>query len=116
MSDDRELLLLKGVATDIIEPIWKSEFYNDAEDYIIYKDPENKSNPKSEEEIEQIHSELNRIKEDLVDTIVEDLIEKNIKTIEDIRRDFSIVRDVCYKRFAEFRRRFWDVIRPRFTA
>jgi len=116
MSEDRDILLLKSVAKEIIEHVWKTEFYNDAEDYISYEDGERKEVLRSEEEIEQINSELSRLKNDLVDEIVEDFINNGINSMEDIAKSYDKVREICYKRFEEYRRQLWDVIRPEFPS
>jgi len=116
MSEGRDTLLLKGVVGDLIERLWKTQFYNDVEDYILYIDPQTKSTPRSEEEIKQIHSELNRVKEDVVDEIIEDLKANGITKIEDIIREHSKIRNICHERFSQYRRRFWDVIKPGFSA
>lgn len=116
MSQADDTLLLKGIAADLIEPIWKAEFYNDAEDYIIYEDPDQKKNHRSENEIEQISSELFRLRNDLIDEIVEDLIAANITKIEDVMRSHTRVRKICHKGFAKYRRRLWNVIKPELPA
>ena len=113
---NHDTLLLKGIAADLIEPIWQSEFYNDVEDHILYRDPEDKKNPRSEEEIGKIESELNRLKNDLIDEIVEDLLEKNISTIEDIRRSYKDVQKICHERFGNYRRRLWNVVKPELSS
>lgn len=107
-----DALLLKGIAADLIEPIWRGEFYNDVEDSILYHDPEIRSNPRSEDEIDTIEAELSRLKNDLIDEIVEDLVEKGISTIDDIRGSYKEVQEICHKRFGEYRRRFWNVVEP----
>ena len=116
MSEDRDTLLLRSVAKEIIEHIWKTEFYNDAEDYILYEDGERKEVLRPEEEIEQINSELSRLKNDLIDEIVEDFINNGINSMEDIAKSYDKVRDICYNRFEEYRRQLWDVIRPEFPS
>jgi hypothetical protein len=116
VSEDRDILLLKSVATEIIENIWKTEFYNDAEDYVLYRDAEGKKVPRSEEEIEQINSELSRFKNDLIDEIVEDLGSNGINSMEDIRNSFEKVREICYRQFGTYRRHLWDVVKPRFST
>jgi vacuolar-type H+-ATPase subunit I/STV1 len=109
MSEDRDILLVKSVAKDIIEHIWKTEFYNDAEDYILYRDSKTKKNPRPEKEIEEIDSELSRLKNDLIDEIVEDLTGSGINSMEDITKSFEKVKEICYKRFGKYRRQLWDV-------
>lgn len=114
MNTDRETLLLKAIISIILEPIWKSEFYNDAEDHILYNDPEIKKNPRSESEINQMISELNRIKNDLLDEIVDDFQEKGIVTIEDIAQNEKRVQEICHTRFSRYRRDLWDVVGSEF--
>lgn len=116
MSEDRDILLLKSVAKEIIEHVWKTEFYNDAEDYILYQDPQRKRVPRPEEEIEQINSELSMLKDDLIDEIVEDFIADGINSMEDITKSYEKVREICYKRFGEYRRQLWNVIKPEFPS
>jgi hypothetical protein len=112
MSEDRDILLVKSVAKDIIEHIWTTEFYNDAEDYVLYRDPKIKKDPRPEKEIEEIISELSRLKDDLVDEIVEDLTGNGINSMEDITGSFEKVKDICYNRFGKYRRQLWDVVKP----
>lgn len=116
MSESGDTLLLRGIAADLIEPIWHAEFYNDVEDYIVYQDGENKTKLRSEDEIEQIKSELNRLKDDLIDEIVEDLLEKKISKIEDITRSYKDVQKICHQRFGDYRRRLWNVVKPELPA
>ena len=116
MSEDRDILLLKSVATTMIEHIWKTEFYNDAEDRILYRRAERRKVSRPEEEIETIHSELSILKNDLVDEIVEDFKTNGINSMEDITASYEKVREICHNRFAEYRRHFWDVIGPEFPS
>ena len=112
MSEDRDILLVKSVAKDIIEHIWKTEFYNDAEDYVLYRDSKTKKDPRPEKEIEEINSELSRLKDDLIDEIVEDLTGNGINSMEDITRSFEKVKEICYNCFGKYRRQLWDVVKP----
>jgi hypothetical protein len=116
MSEDPDILLLKSVAKEIIEHVWKTEFYNDAENYILYKDPRRKRRPRSEDEIRQIDSELSRLKNDLVDEIAEEFNSNGINSMEDITESYEKVSEICYKKFEEHRRRLWDVIKPGFPS
>jgi hypothetical protein len=116
VSEDRDILLLQSVAKEIIENIWKTEFYNDAEDYILYRDAKRKKVARSEEEIEQINSELSRLKNDLIDEIVEDFVSNGINSMEDITKSYEKVREICYNRFGVYRRHLWDVVKPRFST
>ena len=110
--NENDTLLLKGIAADLIEPIWRGEFYNDVENSILYHDPEIRSNPRSFQEIDMIESELSRLKNDLIDEIVEDLVEKGISTLEDVRRSYKEVQEICLERFGAYRRRLWNVVKP----
>jgi len=116
MSEDPDILLLKSVAKEIIAHIWKTEFYNDAENYILYEDSRLKKKPRSEDEIRWIDSELSRLKNDLVDEIAEEFNANGINSMEDITKSYGKVREICYKKFEEHRRRFWDVIKPGFPS
>jgi len=116
MSENGEFLLLKAIAAEVINDLWKSEFYNDAEDYILYRDPQSKTNPKTEEEIDQANQEIARVKDELVDVIVEDFVDNDIKTIGDVTQKYATVREICHKRFGEYRRRLWGAIKPRFST
>lgn len=111
MNDTRETLLLKAVAADLLEIIWKTEFYIDAEDYILYKDPDKKLSHRSDEEIKRINSELSRVKNDLIDEIVEIMLEQRIKTFENVAENYDIIREICHKQFGIYRRRFWNVVK-----
>lgn len=93
MSEDPDILLLKSVAKEIIEHIWKTEFYNDAENYILYKDSRRKKIPRPEDEIRQIDSELSRLKNDLVDEIVEEFNLNGINSMEDITKSYGKVAE-----------------------
>jgi len=116
VSESDDTLLLKAAAAELIEQIWKAEFYNDVENYIMYKDPKKKKNPRPEREIEQILSELDRLKNDLIDEIVEEMHEKNIIKFEDIIQSYEAVRKICHECFANYRRRLWDVVKPELPA
>lgn len=116
MSEDPDILLLKSVAKEIIAHVWKTEFYNDAENYILYEDSRLKKKPRSEDEIRWIDSELSRLKNDLVDEIAEEFNANGINSMEDITKSYGKVREICYKKFEEHRRRFWDVIKPEFPS
>lgn len=116
LSEDRDIRLLKSVAKEIVEHIWKNEFYNDAEEDILHQDVDGKKVPRSEEEIEQITSELGRLKNDLIDEIVEDFINESINSMEDIVDSFEKIRKICYGRFGDYRRRLWDVVKPGFPS
>lgn len=111
MSEDRDILLLESVAKDIIELIWKTEFYNDAEDYILYSDGKRKKHSRTEDEIEQINSELSGLKNDLIEEIVEDLTANGINSMEQITKSHEKVREICYEHFGEYRRHFWNVVK-----
>jgi len=112
MSHDRDTLLLKSVAKDMIEHIWKTEFYNDAEDYILYRDPKTRETHRRDDEIDEINLELNRLKDDLIDEIVEDLITNKISSMEDIAKSYEKVREICHSRFGDYRRKLWNVVKP----
>jgi hypothetical protein len=111
---EQDTLLLKGIAADLIEPIWKAEFYNDAEESIEYLDPKEKTKPRPEVEIRKMMSELNRLKNDLIDEIVEEMLEKKIVTVEDLRRYYKEVQSTCHERFGDYRRRLWNVVEAGF--
>ena len=111
MGEDRDILLLKSIAKEIVEHIWMTEFYNDAEDYILYEDAERRV-PRSEDEIKQINAELTRLKNDVVDEVVEDFITSNLGSVEDIVESYEELREICHGKFSENRRAMWDVIKP----
>jgi hypothetical protein len=111
VSDD-EARLLKAIAADLVENIWNAEFYNDAENYIIYKNPKKGKDPRPDREVKQIRSELNRLKNDLIDEIAEEFSDAGITKFEDIRQSFQKVQAICHRRFADYRRRLWNVVKP----
>jgi len=115
VSESEDTLLLRGMVADLIEPIWRTEFYNDVEGAITYKDAK-KKDPRSEEEIEQITSELDMLKNDLIEEIVEDLRNAKITKVEDIANSYKEVQKICHQGFAKYRRRLWDVVKPALPA
>lgn len=103
--------LLKAIASMLLEPIWKSEFYNDAEDYINYYDPRAKRNPRPENEVNRINRELNRIGNDILDEIVDDLQQNSIIKIDNILNNEKLVQQICHTKFSRYRRELWNVVR-----
>jgi hypothetical protein len=112
----RSETLLKAQVSILLESIWVTEFYNDAEDHIQYQNPITKQNPRPEEDITKIVSELQSLKNDILDEIVDDLIRNNIRTFEDISNNYTNVRDICHKRFATYRKELWNVVKTEFPT
>ena len=116
MSIEHETRLLKAIASNLLEPIWHEEFFVEAEDHILYNDPKTKNNPRNEDEINKIKFELDRLRNDVLDEIVEDLFERGFTSIDKISDNFSLVREIIHRRFGINRRSLWDVIESVFSS
>ena len=108
--------LLKAIASTLLENIMKSEFYNDAEDYINFKDPETKQDPRDEKDIEKMESLIEREKDDILDEIVELLKEKGYDDVKTITDNVHEVRNIIDEEYKSYRRRLWDAIKSEFPA
>ena len=107
-----ETRLIKSIASTLLGPILKTEFYNDAEDYINYKDPETKKEHRSEKEIKKMEDLIKKEKDDILDETVEILKENGYTNIIDISENALKVRDLINKESKNYRRRLWDAIKP----
>ena len=116
MINEHETRLLKAIASNLLEPLWHEEFFAEAENYILYNDPKTKKSPRNENEIKKIKSELDRLRNDVLDEIVEDLFERGFTSIDKISNNFSLVREIIHKRFGVNRRSLWDVIESLFST
>ena len=103
---------IKAIASALLEPILKNEFYNDAEDYINYEDPDTKQIPRKEEEITKIEDMLRVEKNDILDEITEKLKSEGFTTWDSISKNAMKVRDIIGNEKGEYRRRLWNAIKP----
>ena len=106
-----ETLLIKAIASSLLDPILKNEFYNDAEDYINYEDPTTKIVPRSETEIQRMENLLKNEKDDILDEITQQLQAEGFTSFEEISENAQQVRDMIVEEKGEYRRRLWDAIK-----
>lgn len=115
-SGGDETLWLRASIKSLLDLFWKTELHNDVRDYIMYRNGEKRSDPRSEDEQKTLYEEIERIIDDFTDEIVEALNDRGIITIHDARRMWEEVRHVSHEKFGALRRRAWELVRSEIPA
>lgn len=93
---------LRAAAVQYIEQLWKADIYRDFDSHIKFIDGEKQSVPRPQNEIDQIHKQIEYYAEILADELIERWNDAGIYTLADTRRDpntFQTFTKICKETF-----------------
>jgi hypothetical protein len=93
---------LKAVAVQYIESFWKADIYRDFDSSIKFIDGEKQSIPRPQNEIDQIHKQIEYYAEFLADELIERWNDAGICSLADTRRDpnaYQTLMKICKDTF-----------------
>lgn len=96
---------LKAVAAQYIESLWKADIYRDFDSSIKFIDGERQSIPRPQNEIDQIHRQIEYYAEFLADELVERWNDAGIYSLADTRRDpntYQTLMKICKDTFLQY--------------
>lgn len=97
---------LKAIAVEYIESFWKADIHRDFDDHIKFIDGEKHDVPRPQNEIDQIHRQIEHYASFLADELVERWNDAGIYSLADTRRDpntYLALIKICKKTFLRYR-------------
>jgi len=97
---------LRAIAKQYIEAMWKAEIYRDFDDLIKFRDGEKRQIPRTQDEINQIETQIEYYASLLLDELIERWNDVGIYSIFDISRDEQsnkIFLNICDKTFLRYK-------------
>lgn len=97
---------LKAVAIQYIESFWKADVHRDFDDLIKFIDGEKHQVPRPEEDIDQIHEQIEHYASFLADELIERWNDAGIYSLADINRDANTWTEtirICKSTFSRYR-------------